>query len=364
MAGAVQNVNFSKALPMNGGHGLYSYSKNSTYQKKVIVAVKDLVTEAIAEKLDICVLSSSNTICVSDMGCSVGPNTFVAVQNIVEAVLNKYQSQGHDHSRLPEFQVFLNDHALNDFNTLFKSLPPNRNYYVAGMPGSFHGRLFPNDSLHIVHTSYALQWLSRVPKEVEDVSSPAWNKGRIYYSSAGDQTVKAYADQFAEDLDCFLHARAQEVVRGGLIILMVPGRLDTSPHTRVVSNISYDILGSCLMDMAKMGIISEEKVDSFNIPIYFSSPQEVEATVERNGYFNLERLECLPLEKSQDTIPQKARAVSYHIRAGLEFLLKEHFGHEILDELFDSFNKKLEKSEVFQLGLTYSLLAFLKRKET
>jgi hypothetical protein len=53
-------------------------------------------------------------------------------------------------------------------------------------------------------------------------------------------------------LDCFLHARAQEVVRGGLIILMVPGRLDTSPHTRVVSNISYDILGSCLMDMAKM----------------------------------------------------------------------------------------------------------------
>lgn len=56
MAGAVQSGNFSKALPMNGGHGLYSYSKNSTYQ--VIVAVKDLITEAIAEKLDICVLSS------------------------------------------------------------------------------------------------------------------------------------------------------------------------------------------------------------------------------------------------------------------------------------------------------------------
>jgi hypothetical protein len=109
------------------------------------------------------------------------------------------------------------------------------------------------------------------------------------------------------------------------------------------------------MNFPGQGIISEEKVDSFNIPIYFSSPQEVEATVERNGYFNLERLECLPLEKSQDTIPQKARAVSYHIRAGLEYLL---------DELFDSFNKKLEKSEVFQLGLTYSLLAFLKRKET
>ncbi|KAG5233928.1 S-adenosylmethionine-dependent methyltransferase [Salix suchowensis] len=366
MAGAVQSfVSLSKALPMNGGHGLYSYANNSTYQNKAIVAVKDLITEAIAEKLDTSSLSSSNTICITEMGCSVGPNTFVAVQNIVEAVLNKYRNLLHNHSRLPEFLVFLNDHALNDFNTLFTSLPPDRNYYVAGVPGSFHGRLFPADSLHIVHTSYALQWLSQVPEEVEDVSSPAWNKGRVYYSSAGDQTVKAYEDQFARDLDCFLHARAKEVVCGGLIMILVPGRLNTTPHDRVFSNISYDILGSCLMDMAKMGITSEEKVDSFNIPIYFSSPRELEATVEKNGYFSLERLECLPLKKSQDTIQQKARAVSYHIRAGLEFLLKEHFGNEIImDELFDSFNKNLEKSKVFELGLTYSLFALLKRKAT
>ena len=119
------------------------------------------------------------------------------------------------------------------------------------------------------------------------------------------------------------------------------------------------------MNFLGQGITSEEKVDSFNIPIYFSSPREVEATVEKNGYFSLERLECLPLEKSQDTIPQKARAVSYHIRAGLGFLLKEHFGNEIImDELFDSFNKNLEKSQVFQLGQTYSLFALLKRKAT
>ncbi|CAK7349633.1 unnamed protein product [Dovyalis caffra] len=364
MAGAVQSGNISKANPMNGGHGLYSYTKNSTYQGKVIVAVKDLIMEAISEKLNSCIISSSNTICVADMGCSVGPNTFIAVQNIVEAVQKKYQSQGQGHSGLPEFQVFLNDHSVNDFNTLFRSLPPNRNYYVAGMPGSFHGRLFPSNFLHIVHTSYALQWLSQVPMEVEDTSSPAWNKGRIYYSSAGDQIAKAYADQFSKDMDCFLHARAKEVVCGGLIMLTVPGRLDGSPHTRVFSNVCYDILGSCLMDMAKMGITSEEKVDSFNIPVYFSSPQELEATVERNGCFSLEKLHCLPLEKTQTSIPEKARAISYHIRAGLEFLLKEHFGHEILDELFDSFNRKLEKSEVFQYGRAYSLFALLKRKPT
>nr|POE51928.1 putative s-adenosylmethionine-dependent methyltransferase at5g38100 [Quercus suber] len=29
----------------------------------------------------------------------------------------------------------------NDFNTLFKSLPPNRQYFAVGVPGSFHGIL-------------------------------------------------------------------------------------------------------------------------------------------------------------------------------------------------------------------------------
>ncbi|KAK7849230.1 putative s-adenosylmethionine-dependent methyltransferase [Quercus suber] len=56
--------------------------------------------------------------------------------------------------------VFFNDQFSNDFNTLFISLPPNRQYFAAGVPGSFYGRLFPKASLHFIHSSYALQWLS------------------------------------------------------------------------------------------------------------------------------------------------------------------------------------------------------------
>ena len=32
----------------------------------------------------------------------------------------------------------------------------------SGTPGSFYGRLFPSNSLHFVHSSYSLQWLSQV----------------------------------------------------------------------------------------------------------------------------------------------------------------------------------------------------------
>ena len=124
-------------------------------------------------------------------------------------------------------------------------------YYVVGMPGSFYGPLFPGASLDIVHSSYALQWLSRVPKRVVDKTSPAWNKGMIFYSSEGRETVvQAFAEQFAKDMDCFLHFRAKEVVSGGLMILIILGRSDETPHSQVDSNTTYNLLGSCLLDMA------------------------------------------------------------------------------------------------------------------
>lgn len=95
----------------------------------------------------------------------------------------KYIAQGLS-SQVPDFLVLFNDHASNDFNTLFASLPPDRPYYAAGVPGSFHGRLFPEASLHVVHSAHPLPWLGKLPEELLDANSPAYNKGRVYYIGA------------------------------------------------------------------------------------------------------------------------------------------------------------------------------------
>ncbi|PRQ15890.1 putative loganate O-methyltransferase [Rosa chinensis] len=269
-----------EAHPMIGGDGPNSYAKNSTFQQGVLDVAKELIRKAIAEKLDIDISSSSTSFKIADLGCSVGPNTFFAVENIVEAVELKYQGQGMN-SQIPEFQVFFNDHTSNDFNILFKSLPQNRRYYAAGVPGSFYGRLFPNASIHIAHSSYGIHFLSRVPKAVMDRNSPAWNKGHIWYSNSTDEVVRAYKAQYAEDMECFLHARAQETVHGGLMLLTFPGSPAGFPHSRSV--VGLELLGSCLMDLVRKGVVSEEKVDSFNMPVYSMSPQELEVAVKRNG---------------------------------------------------------------------------------
>ncbi|KAJ4844278.1 hypothetical protein Tsubulata_009828 [Turnera subulata] len=125
-----------------------------------------------------------------NFGCSVGPNTFFAVANIIEALERTHHSQLPNAPPL-DFQVFFNDVTDNDF----KTLPSSRKYFAAGVPGSFYGRLFPKSFLHFAHSSSALQWLSKIPKEIVDPNSPSWNKGNIYWSGANKEVLIAYSNQ-------------------------------------------------------------------------------------------------------------------------------------------------------------------------
>ena len=213
-----------------------------------IGAAKELINKSIAEKLDGNIFSSYNTLRIADLGCAAGPNTFAAVQNIIDALEIKCRSE-RKISQPPEFQVFFNDQASNDFNQLFTTLPPERRYFASGVPGSFYGRLFPSASLHFVYASHSLQMLSTVPKEVTDRRSPAWNKGRIHYSNSTNEVVKAYEAQYAKDMESFLKARAEEIVQGGLLAFVVPGRPNGAPHSEAFGNRTAELLGSCLIDM-------------------------------------------------------------------------------------------------------------------
>ncbi|XP_048329767.2 loganic acid O-methyltransferase-like isoform X3 [Ziziphus jujuba] len=332
----------SEAYPMNGGDGLHGYAKNSTLQGRIIDVCKAVAKEAIVEKLDMGVLDSSETFIIADLGCSVGPNTFTAVENIIEAVKSKYQSKGLN-SKIPEFQVFFNDHVSNDFNLLFSSLPQDQRYYAAGSPGSFHGRVFPKASLHIVHSSYALQWLSELPKEIVNKNCPAWNKGKVHYGNSGDQVIQAYKAQYETDMNKFLQARAQEVVCGGLMLLIFPFIPNGIHPSQSASHLSMDLVGYSLLDLAEKGIVSEEKVDSFNLPLYATTPQEFEAVVERNGGFSIERMEILPRSEFVNGNCPNGHQIATHMRAGFEGMIKRHFGEDIIDELFDLYAKKADE---------------------
>ncbi|XP_022041819.1 loganic acid O-methyltransferase [Helianthus annuus] len=330
----------SQAYPMKGGDGVSSYTNNSSYQKSLAEVVMSLIGEAIANKLDVQSFVGGHPFLIADLGCSIGPNTFIAVKNIINSVQLKYQTLKI--TPTPEFQVFFNDHASNDFNTLFKTLPSDKHYYAAGVPGSFYARLFPRSSFHLIYSSFALHWLSKVPGEVMERGSPAWNKGRVHYGGAEEEVVMAYKQQYERDMHGFLNARAEEVVCGGLVVVLVPGRPNEVPHSKCIGNVLFEILGCCLLEMAKEGKINEETVDHLNLPIYYASPQELEEIVNKNGYFTIDRMEGLPHIAEPET-KHAATRLALGIRVGVEAIFKGHLEEETIDELFDSYSKKLEQ---------------------
>lgn len=205
-----------------------------------------ILDEEIAMKLEIS--SKQNSFCIADFGCSTGNNSFRAMHIIMEAIKLKYESSD---LKIPDFYIFFNDVVTNDFNTLFKSLPPNRNYEVAAVPGDFHRRLLLPSSVHFAFSSWALHWLTEVPKAVADSGSPAWNRGQILYTRERKEVCDAYLDQFVKEVESFLKSRAAEMVDGGLTAILLPGVPELWDREKDYTLISVvEPLRSCLIDMA------------------------------------------------------------------------------------------------------------------
>nr|QNU12860.1 salicylic acid methyl transferase [Betula lenta] len=346
-------MEFVQVLPMNGGMGNTSYANNSLLQQKVISMTKPIIEEAIS---NVYCSMSTRSLAIADLGCSSGPNTFFLVSELIEAVDNLCRKLGH---QSPEYQVFLNDLPGNDFNTIFESLPSllkklshdqlgpagSAPCFLSGVPGSFYGRLFPSNSLHFVHSSYSLHWLSQVPKRLES------NKGNIYIASTSPPSVlRAYYEQFQRDFSIFLKCRAVELVTGGRMVLTFLGRRSKDPSSKECCYI-FELLAIALNDMVSEGLIEEEKMDSFNIPNYTPSPSEVESEAVKEGSFSVVRLEVSEVDwnaydddsgvSSSNAFSDGGYNVTKCMRAVAEPLLVAHFGDAIIDEVFRRYRKIL-----------------------
>ncbi|KAF4383384.1 hypothetical protein G4B88_023958 [Cannabis sativa] len=244
---------------------------------------------------------------IADLGCSSGPNTLIVVSDILD-IVESICTQSLNKKNLPQaFQVFLNDLPGNDFNTIFQSLSSFyerlkkekgdkfEHCFIAASPGSFYGRLFPNNSMHIVHSSSSLHWLSQVPKElVNKQTREAYNKGNICVSNTSPPMVfKIYLEQFQKDFTNFLRCRSEEIVNGGV-----------------------------------MNIIEEESLNNFNMPLYCPSEREVRNVIEEEGSFFLHKLNVFVTTWD----------------AAMESILVKQFGETIIDELFKRLANKVIES--------------------
>ncbi|XP_058736176.1 salicylate carboxymethyltransferase-like [Vicia villosa] len=366
-------MNVSQVLHMNGGVGEASYSNNSFVQQHVISLTKSIREEAITS---LYCSTSPRTLAIADLGCSSGPNTLLVVSEFIKVVEKLCRVSNHES---PEYMIFLNDLSGNDFNNIFRSLDSFKEKlrgemehemgpcYISGVPGSFYGRVFPKQSLHLVHSSYSLMWLSKVPENVNN------NKGNIYMASTSPANVlTAYYNQFQRDFSKFLKCRAVEVVEGGRMILTFLGRKSNNMCSKECCYI-WELMAMALNDMVLEGIIKEEQLDTFNIPQYTPSPSEVKLEVLKEGSFNVDQLEvsevnwnvldewnALACEShSSESLNDGAYNVTQCMRAVSEPMLINHFGESIIEDLFNRYQEilidRMSKEKTKFVNVTISL---------
>ncbi|KAI3669577.1 hypothetical protein L6452_40823 [Arctium lappa] len=326
---------------MNGGDGDYSYSNNSLLQKRVISITKPIIEDALADLY--CDLNFPKTLIMADLGCSSGPNTFLVASELVKSIDNIRIKSGHDEP--PQIQIYLNDLPHNDFNNIFVNV----------------AELFLSKSIHFVHSSYSLMWLSQIPKMEKT------NKGNIYMSTTSPSSViRAYREQFQTDFLTFLKCRAEEMVNGGRMVLTILGRRNDDPCSKECTYV-WDLLAIALNDMVYEGLIDEEKMDSFNIPVYTPCAKELSSEVEKEGSFEIDCLEVSEVnwdastDNSLDSSKKDSQGINMGkcMRAVAEPLLLSHFGETMIEEVFARYtniiSNRMSKEKTSLINVTVSM---------
>ena len=100
------------------------------------------------------------------------------------------------------------------------------------------------------------------------------------------------------------------------------------------------------------GLVEEDKLNSFNLPMYGPSIDEVKEAVKQTGLFDINEIKLFesnwdPYDDSEsdfvcDTI-QSGINVAKYLRAVMEPLFASHFGEHILDELFERYASNVAK---------------------
>lgn len=185
--------------PMEG-HG--AYNRGSRVQGASLAPAVGLLVEA-ARRVPL--PAAPAPLVIADYGSSQGHNSLAPVGGALAAL----RERAGDARAVC---VIHTDLPGNDFSALFATLESDPDSYLAGdarvfpsaVGRSFFGQILPDASVHVGWSSWAVQWLSRVPCPVPDQVQVAYSRD----AAAG----AAFAAQADADWRAFLAARGRLVV--------------------------------------------------------------------------------------------------------------------------------------------------------
>ena len=125
----------------------------------------------------------------------------------------------HDHAIL----VAHTDVPDNDFTALFRTLADDPDSYLhtdtasfaSAIGRSFYAQILPSKTVNLGWTSWAIQWLSRIPERAPNSTITC----TVAYSK-DDEARAAYAHQAATDWQDFVAFRGRELCPEGRLVVL------------------------------------------------------------------------------------------------------------------------------------------------
>ncbi|KAJ0097077.1 hypothetical protein Patl1_28975 [Pistacia atlantica] len=139
-------------------------------------------------------------------------------------------------------------------------------------------------TLHFVHSSYSVHWLSKVPENLEN------NKGNIYMAKSSPPSVhKAYLEQFQKDFSLFLSLRSEEIICGGRMLLTFIGRSVADPWSKDCCYL-WELLTKSILELVDEGLVEESELVHSICHFIHHMQRKLREIVENQGSFNLEKI--------------------------------------------------------------------------
>jgi len=229
-------------------------------------------------------------IVIADYGAANGHNSLKPMSAAI-AVLRRRTR--HDHAIL----VAHTDVPDNDFTALFRTLADDPESYLhldtatfaSAIGRSFYGQIVPSKTVNLGWTSWATQWLSRMPCEVHDHVHVAY--------SNDDGARAAHAHQAALDWHNFVAFRGRELAPDGRLVVLT---MAVDEDGEFGFTALLDAIFGALSDQARDGLLRQDEVRRMTIPTFARSEKDFRAPFAPSGRFESLTIDHLEMFNAED----------------------------------------------------------------